>query len=250
MCKACISLPLGGVIGTIMAEVGISMMARGAHEIADTFTKLDIDVSFMEAWLTILAIWVTIGNAVVCMFGCREKLRTRFKNFRHAKGCLAKCTGEIFTFLMTIVCAFGVGLYLFLLIFAEFLLITFYLTDLVCDYGTEASEGVIDAISDVYNSGLDDIVPSEYCEYFSDLRSAGLRMWLGSIIGVCGQIAVMVYWTKYSTLRHIKDENPDLQIKGVDLGDEDEGLAQAEPISATVVTPPESMQHGKGVEMS
>lgn len=229
------SLPLGGVVGTIMAEVGISMMARGASEVADTFSKLDMDLSFLSTWLTIGAIWVTVCNSVVCMFGCREKLRTRFKNLRHAKGCLANCTGEIFGFLMTIACAVGVALYILLLILAEFMLTTFYLTDLVCDVGTEASEGIIDAINDVYNSGLDDIIPSEYCSDFSDLRKAGLRMWIGSIVGLCGQIAVMVYWTKYSTLRRIKDENPDLKIKGVEIDGEPEEGSTGEVYTAEAV---------------
>lgn len=200
---------MGAIVGLMLASVGISLMSDAAGNISDTFAQFDMDLSFLESSLTTAALFNTIANLILCVYGCREKLRTRMHTAQHAKGCLAKMTGELFNLIMTVAFIACVVFSVILLMMYECLAVTFFVTNLLCDFSTQAAEGAIDAINDIYYSGVDvdDINVATWCNDFEDLKSAGLEGLIGSLLFLAGEIMVMVYWTKYSTMRHIVDKN-------------------------------------------
>jgi hypothetical protein len=97
-----------------------------------------------ESWVLIV---IVVGNAAVCLYGFREKIRTRFNQLQHISSCPAaatKCLVKAFVHTLVILSVLVVIVFT---VIAEAVYIVVLVSEAACTEGSEAVKQVIETLN-------------------------------------------------------------------------------------------------------
>lgn len=149
---------------------------------------------------------IYIAGFLTIIYGYREKHRTRFNECHHFGHCplilityLVKSAIfiiAVLAFVISITC-FAFALTVYVMLFAA---------DKTCEFGQETAVIILDSIStqDVWEVDdefeIDDGTLDKICKQVNEALHSGKVATIGGIILLHGQVAVLCYFFKYSTL--------------------------------------------------
>lgn len=192
------SFPLGGIIGLVASLAGyVFYFEKGLSDFESVVEDLGVkDADNITLVATNGVYLIIIANLFVCLYGLREKCRTRNDMCKHVTMCAFPSVIKFLvkTGVHLVVCG-SVAIALILMLITEGLWIAFATIDTVC--GTDAMDSIteiLDLLGDTDNSLTDT------CNSVSNGMEGTFKVMIGSMILIVSQVIILCYWYKYSTL--------------------------------------------------
>ena len=159
-----------------------------------------IDSSFREASVRMGSL-VVMTNALVLVYGFREKARRRYNTCHHLRSCPAWCCKLGFICTLQALVTFCTLVSLLLLVLSEAVCMVTIAADATCSTGMGAVDATLGLIGIIGNT-TNTVPLEETCETLDELKNGAFEMFLGSVLLVLGQGVIYGYWMKYSALSH------------------------------------------------
>lgn len=149
---------------------------------------------------------IYIAGLLTIIYGYREKHRTRFNECNQFRFCplrLVMCLVKCVILIIALV-AFVISIACFA--FALTVYVTLFASNKTCEFGQEATVIILDTLStqDVWDVDdefeIDDDTLDEICNQVNQSLFGGKVAAVGGIVLLGGQVAILCYFFKYSTL--------------------------------------------------
>lgn len=192
------SLPLGGIIGLVASLAGyMFFFEKGLSDFESVVEDLGVKNADNITLVATNGVYIIIiANLFVCLYGFREKCRTRNDMCKHVTMCGFPVVIKflIKSVVHLVVCG-SVAIALILMLITEGLWIAFATIDTVC--GTDT----MDSISEILDLlGETDNSLTDTCNSVSNGMDGTFKVMIGSMILIVSQVIILCYWYKYSTL--------------------------------------------------
>jgi hypothetical protein len=193
--------PIGAIIGTALGFYGFKGFKRGTQILDNQLDKVGIQIpDWVLRSITYLVFSVLIiSNALVLIVGFREKIRTRYNCLHHIRNCQCVCWKFIYKSLVFIVVALSILLSFLGVIVAEALLIALLVGNEACQLGLTAVQEVLDIFGQT-DVEVDQSDLTRFCDAVAKAKDGSLSAFVGSGFMLLGQVIILAYWYKYTTL--------------------------------------------------
>jgi len=168
----------------------------------------------LSFWMFIV---VVVGNSLVCAWGFREKIRICYNCINQINNCPAWTIKLFLKSITTIIIVAAVLAVLALMVLCVGMFTLFWSIETVCKISVASVRDMLQQLGTVDNNITNDAI----CGFATRAKDAALKCTEAQMILVIGQIIVLAYWMKYSTLAladpYFKEDGGDLSEK--DFGD-------------------------------
>mmetsp|Transcript_13542 Transcript_13542/g.26686 ORF Transcript_13542/g.26686 Transcript_13542/m.26686 type:complete len:247 (-) Transcript_13542:36-776(-) len=196
------TIPVAGIFAFLISFCGLNSALASTNKISDALSIFGVDVkAVQEVWKWIMLPWsimqiLNILGLILCVLASgviREKLFGRSHDYQSVKACAGCCLQSVVmkatvitTWLMLIVC----------LLLSNVTLIIFIL--LVVGYNAcEVSEQLLRQLQEIVWKVQHGDSPGQFgdaakfCEAAAGFQGAATHLWLGSLVPVVGQAAML-----------------------------------------------------------
>ena len=206
-CTCWFVLPIGCIIGWAASIAGWIYFQNGINDVDTNLNKVGISLyifrnivdyfDFMEAF-------VNLSGGLTAIYGWREKHRTRFNELAHNPYCLVKFVACIIKSIVFLIAVFGCIVGLICFSFALVVYCVLWASNEACKGGDAAASAILDLIveDDVIDDsiGFDDDAYQELCRQVKNSVDDAMSATIGGVVLLGGQVIILAYFFKYSTL--------------------------------------------------